>query len=347
MTPFLPDSAREALLYKKLSRRRAKCGLCPHGCIIGPGETGMCRARKNSGGILYAESRALGSVSFVDPVEKKPFYHFLPGSKCYSVGASGCTMRCRFCINWQLSQNGKGNLKSARRHAATVEKIVSDANNAGCRSIAYTYNEPLVHIENVIELAKRSRESGLKNIIKTNGFITPKATAMLVPFLDAANVDLKAFNEESYRKMGGRLRPVLTTLRLLKAMNIWIEVTTVVVPGHSDGVEELSDMAGFIVDELGKETPWHIHRFFPEYRMKGACPTPLEMLERAMMLGNKAGLEFVYLSNLALSGKQNTICPGCDGKTIIRKGFSVTRNTMKIGKCKKCTFQLPGRWGHE
>ncbi len=227
------------------------------------------------------------------------------------------------------------------------KEVVSQALAKTCRSIAYTYTEPSVFFEYVLETATLAKTAGFANVIKTNGFITAEALAVLVPYLDAANVDLKAFCDQTYRHMGGQLEPVLTTLRELKTAGVWIEVTTLVVPGQNDDDGELKAMAHFIVDELGPDTPWHLLRFFPNYKMSHYPPTPMPTLERALAIGKTAGLNFTYLSNLLVSGKQDTYCPNCGNVVIGRTGARSSTNRMQNGRCMHCHRDIPGIWAIE
>ncbi len=334
----------DAMFFEQLSGHRVRCDVCPHRCVIHPDQAGLCGVRVNANGGLYLNTSARGIISHVDAIEKKPFYHFLPASACYSVGAFGCNMRCQYCINWELSQPAAPGVRVDPLPCRPAEAVLSRATASGCRSIAYTYTEPAVFFEYVLETAKLARAAGFANVIKTNGLITPEALAVLVPYIDAANVDLKAFRDRTYRHLGGQLQPVLTTLRELKAWGIWTEVTTLVVPGQNDDDGELADMARFIADELGPDTPWHLLRFFPNYKMSDGTPTPMHTLERALNIGKTAGLNFAYLSNLLASGKQDTHCPSCGSIAVSRTGANSLTSHVGDGRCVHCQGDIPGIW---
>lgn len=334
----------DAMFFERLPGRRVRCDLCPHRCVIHPKQAGMCGVRVNENGSLYLHTAARGIISHVDAIEKKPFYHVLPASTCYSVGAFGCNMHCQYCINWELSQPAAPGVWVDPLPYQSAETVLTRAQASDCQSIAYTYTEPAVFFEYVLETARLARAAGLTNVIKTNGLITPEALAMLAPYLDAANVDLKAFRDRTYRHLGGQLEPVLTTLRELKASGVWTEVTTLVVPGQNDDDGELEDMAHFLADELGPDTPWHILRFFPNYKMSEVAPTPIQTLERALTIGKMAGLNFTYLSNLLVAGKQDTLCPNCGSVVLSRTGAHASTNRMQDGHCVHCHQDIPGIW---
>jgi pyruvate formate lyase activating enzyme len=332
---------REALLYEKLSDNKVRCHLCAHGCVIFDGHTGICRVRQNRGGTLYTLVHGLTISQHVDPVEKKPLFHFHPGSTAYSIATPGCNFHCRWCQNWEISQLPREQpLISGRR--ATPEQIVGAAQRAGCRSIAYTYTEPTVFFEYAFDTARLARAAGLANIYVTNGYMTAEMLETLQPYLDAANVDLKAFRDETYRRyVGARLGPVLDSLRRIKATGIWLEVTTLVIPGINDEPAELRDAAAFVVDELGAETPWHISRFFPAYKMTHVPPTPVATLQRAREIGVEAGLRYVYVGNVP--GEENTLCHACGRLLIRRVGHQILENYVRSGaRCPECGTLVAG-----
>jgi pyruvate formate lyase activating enzyme len=298
----------------------------------------------NADGRLRLRLSPRGVIAQIEPIEKKPFYHFLPGSQCYSVGASGCNMKCPYCINWELSQPmDAGDSVSPGRSLSPAE-VVAQAQAAGCASIAYTYTEPAVFFEYILATAQLAKVAGLANVFKTNGFIMAEPLTALTPYLDAANVDLKSFSDHTYRKLGGQLQPVLSTLRQLRAAGVWIEVATLVVPGQNDSEDELKSMARFIADEVGAGTPWHILRFFPSYKMSDVCPTAMATLERALEIGRTAGLSFTYLSNLSALGNQDTNCPMCGNVAIVRTGRGISNNKIELGRCGVCHTDIPGLW---
>ncbi len=334
----------ECQFYERLSDARVQCNLCPHRCEIDANQAKLCSVRVNREGSLYLEASTRGIISHVDPIEKKPFYHFLPGSRCYSVGVQGCNMNCPYCINWELSQpHAPGNSLGPFPYLRP-EDIVSQAQSQGCSSIAFTYTEPAVFFEYVLETAQRAKAAGLANVIKTNGFALPHVWAALTPFLDAANVDLKSMCDRTYHQLGGQMQPVLSSLRELRASGVWVEVTTLVVPGQNDRDDELTAMARFIADELGPDTPWHVLRFFPHYKMSRQLPTPMETLAAVRAIGSAVGLSFVYLSNLLATGGQDTYCPNC-GETAVRRTGTHTSGIAMLGNsCGKCCKAIPGVW---
>lgn len=291
---------KEALFYRRIGDKKVKCELCPHLCAIAEGRRGICGVRENKDGILY--SLVYGKIisSAVDPIEKKPLLHFLPGSFSYSIATAGCNLRCAFCQNREISQMPREQ-KIILGEDRRPEEIVEAALKHDCRSISYTYTEPTIFFEFAYDTARLARSKGLKNIFVTNGFINPAPLKEIAPYLDAANVDLKSFKDEYYRKIcGARLEPVLDTLRLMKKLDIWIEITTLIIPELNDSTEELKEIASFIKNELGAGVPWHVSAFHPCYKMLDRPPTPKETIIRARDIGLKAGLKFVHPGNIIL-----------------------------------------------
>ncbi len=331
----------EALLYEKEAETRVRCGLCAHRCRIDPGRRGVCGVRENREGILYSLVYGAILAENVDPIEKKPLFHLLPGSRSFSIATAGCNFRCSFCQNHEISQMPRENGRIVGRERTPAE-IVELALRNGSKSIAYTYTEPTVYFEFAFETAGIAREKGLKNVFVTNGYMTPGMLELIAPRLDAANVDLKAFRDDFYKKQcGARLQPVLDSLRLMKALGIWVEVTTLLIPGLNDGGEELGELAAFIVS-LGAETPWHISRFHPQYRMTVTPPTPAESIHRAAEIGRSAGLKYVYSGNLPGDPGENTRCARCGRLLIGRCGFSIERLDLKGSACPHCGTPLDG-----
>jgi len=331
---------REATLYEKLPDNHVRCNLCAHRCIISDGKKGICWVRENHGGTLYTLVYGRIIAQHVDPVEKKPLFHFYPGSTAYSIATPGCNFRCRWCQNWEISQMPREQ-RIVMGQEVSPEQIVAAAKRAGCRSIAYTYTEPTVFFEYAYDTARLAHEAGLANIYVTNGYMTEEMLEMFHPYLDAANVDLKAFRDETYRKyVGARLQPVLDAMKTMKRLGIWLEVTTLVVPGINDEEEELKDTADFVASELGVDTPWHISRFFPAYKMTDAPPTPLETLSRAREIGLETGLHYVYVGNVP--GEENTFCPHCGRLLVRRVSFYVTENHIHDGRCPYCETPVAG-----
>ena len=335
------DNLKEAILYQKQKDGRVLCKLCPHYCVIDEGNRGLCQVRENRRGLLYSLVFGRTVTQNVDGVEKKPLFHFYPGSNTYSLATAGCNFHCQYCTNWQVSQ------MSAKQFAefgveASPAKIVIAALEAGCRSIAYTYVEPTIFFEYVHEIASFAHRKGLFNLFKTNGFMSSEMLEMCQSYLDAANVDLKAFRDKSYRQFGGRLQPVLDSLKLMRSLGVWLEITTVVIPGINDEPAELEDMASFIAQELGVDTPWHITRFFPAYKMKDVLPTPIETLYQAREIGLTAGLRYIYFGNFLGQGNQDTFCPNCGKVLIQRHGFKLVDNKIQSNQCPSCGTTIPG-----
>lgn len=333
---------KEAWLYERLDGGRVRCHLCAHRCRIAEGEVGICGVRQNREGVLYSLVYARPISQAVDPIEKKPLFHFYPGTTSYSVATVGCNFRCRFCQNADISQMPRDQGRIVGRHVPP-EDIVQDALATGCRSISYTYTEPTVFFEYTRDIAVLARRAGLANTYVTNGYMTGEMLEAFYPYLDAANVDLKAFRDEFYRQQcGARLQPVLDTLRLMKQQGIWVEITTLVIPGLNDDRGELRELAGFIAQELGVDTPWHVSRFHPMYKMLDRGSTPVQTLERAWAIGKEAGLRYVYVGNVVGAREENTFCWNCGKRVIGRFGFSVRERHLRDGKCEFCGAAIDG-----
>ena len=332
---------KEAMLYEKLPEGKVRCNLCAHRCVIADGKKGICQVRENRGGTLYTLVYGHTIIQHVDPVEKKPLFHFHPGSTACSIATPGCNFRCRWCQNWDISQMVHD------RHfimgeEASLEQVVAAAQKTDCRSIAYTYTEPTIFFEYAYDTARLAHEAGLANLYITNGYMTEEMLETFQPYLDAANVDLKAFRDKTYRKyVGARLQPVLNTMKLMKRLGIWLEVTTLVIPGINDDDGELKDVADFVAEELGVDTPWHISRFFPAYKMTDVSPTPVETLNRAREIGLEAGLRYVYVGNVP--GEVNTVCHKCGQILIRRLGYRILENRVQPnGRCPNCGMPVAG-----
>lgn len=332
---------REALLYEKEEEQHVRCGLCAHRCRIVPGKRGVCGVRENRAGVLFSLVYGTILAENPDPIEKKPLFHVLPGSRSFSIATAGCNFRCDFCQNHDISQMPREEGRIAGRER-TPQEIVELALRSGSRSIAYTYTEPTVYFELAYDTAGIAREKGLANVFVTNGYMTAETLELLAPRLDAANVDLKAFSDDFYRKRcGARVQPVLETQRMMKDLGIWVEVTTLLIPGHNDTDEELRQIAGFIFS-LGAETPWHISRFHPQYQMTGTPPTPPASIHRAVAIGKSAGLKYVYSGNLPGDVGENTHCYHCGRLLIGRRGFFIERLDLKGSACPQCGTPLDG-----
>jgi pyruvate formate lyase activating enzyme len=331
---------KEAMLFERLDKGRLRCNLCAHHCVIAVGKLGVCKVRQNVDGSLYTLVYDRIISQNVDPIEKKPLYHFYPGSKSYSIATPGCNFRCRWCQNWEISQMPREQHFVAGREASP-EQIVSGAQRSGCRSIAYTYTEPTIFFEFAYDTARLAQVAGIANVYVTNGYMTAEMLALLHPYLDGANVDLKAFRKKTYQRMiGAGLEPVLDSMKRMKSLDIWLEVTTLVIPGINDDPQELREMAQFISQELGTETPWHISRFHPGYRMADRPPTPALTLQQAQEIGFEEGLYYVYQGNVA--GESNTYCHMCGQLLIRRRGYWIAGNTIKDSRCPSCLTPVPG-----
>ncbi len=330
------------MLYERLAEEAVRCNLCGHRCVIRPGGYGRCRVRQNIGGTLYSRNYGYLVAANVDPIEKKPLYHVLPGSTSMSIAAVGCNFQCAFCQNWQISQLPRGGSPEVGQPITPAE-VVAAAQQHGCASISYTYTEPTIFFEMAYDTARLAADAGLKNCFVSNGFLTPEAVRTIAPVLDAINVDLKAFRDETYRDvMKARLAPVLECLKTLMAVGVWVEVTTLVVPGLNDSDEELRDIAGFIAGELGPDVPWHVSRYHDDYQMNGRGSTPIATIERAERLGREAGLHYVYPGNVAVGA--DTRCPNCGATVVSRSPFGLKANRLADGACSACGAAIAGVW---
>lgn len=333
---------REAMLYHKQEGKKVVCSLCAHRCVLNEGQFGICGVRQNIDGVLYTQVYEEAIAAHIDPIEKKPFFHFLPGSKSLSIATIGCNFRCPFCQNWEISQtrlsDGKGGLRSSH---LPVKEVVRQALLNDCQSISYTYTEPTIFFEYAFETAKLAKESGLKNNFVTNGYMTAEALEEIKPYLDAANVDLKFFRDESYKKMcKARLQPVLDSIRKMRELGIWVEVTTLVIPGTNDSEEELQGIARFLVS-VDRDIPWHLSRFHPDYEFLDTQATPVSTLRKAREIGRASGLRYIYLGNVWGEG-EDTLCPKCGTNVIRREGFWVKSNLVQDSQCPNCGQKIAG-----
>jgi len=329
---------KEDRLYKKLKGGRVQCQNCAHYCVIPPGQRGICGVRENLKGKLYSLVYGKAVAVHIDPIEKKPFFHFLPGSQSLSIATVGCNLKCTYCQNWDISQEPK---LQASEDLSPAE-IVALALKNNLPSISYTYTEPTVFLEYALDTMKIAKEKGLKNCWVTNGFMSKKALDLIGPYLDAANVDLKGFTEKFYQKVcGARLRPVLETLKRMKRANIWLEITTLVIPTLNDDEKTFKEIANFINKELDEETPWHISQFSSaiSWQLKHLPDTPVETLEKAYKIGKETGLKYVYTGNVPGLPSEDTFCPKCNTLCIDRMNYIIHRYD-KNGKCPKCGENL-------
>ena len=332
---------KEAFLYKKLENNAVQCLNCAHKCILKPGQKGICGVRQNIKGKLYSLVYGKAAAIEIDPIEKKPFFHFLPGTQSLSVATVGCQFNCANCQNWPLSQGPKitGKIEGEKISPRQIVKIAKEYN---LPSISYTYTDPIVFSEYALDTMKLAKKEGIKNTWVTSGFFSKELLEMISPYLDAANVDLKYFSDQDYLKYsGGRLQPVLDTLIELKKKGIWVEVTTLVIPGISDSEKTLTEIAKFIKTKLGIETPWHVTQFSGalSWKLQSIPDTPLETLIKAREIGLKQGLKYVYTGNLPGFEGENTYCPKCGALVIERFGYQIKRYDQE-GRCPKCNYKL-------
>ncbi len=349
----------EAILYKKLGNNKVACTACRQGCIISQDDTGICGVRQNKNGRLYLLVYGKASSFNIDPIEKKPLYHFMPATEIFSLGTVGCNFSCSFCQNWDISQITK-ELRSKllkEKKIANIdleiskfgyelppEKIVEICAEKNIPGVAYTYNEPSIFFEYACDTAKLSSKKGIKNVFVTNGYETEESLKLIKPYLDAMNIDLKSFNDEFYRKIcKAKLQPVLETIKLAYRLGIWIEITTLIIPGKNDSDAELKKIAGFI-SGIDKNIPWHITAFHPDYKMTDIPSTSDATLHKAYDIGKKAGLKYVYVGNILDDEHSGTHCPECNTLLIKRSGYFVEIKNLKDGKCKKCGSKIPGVW---
>ena len=335
----------KAYLWDPLEDNKVRCNLCSHRCVIKDGRRGICAVRENRKGTL--ETLVYGKLiaRHIDPIEKKPLFHFLPNTLSYSIATVGCNFRCRFCQNADIAQMPTDHQGTIMGSKITPGEVVAAAEQGGCRSISYTYTEPTIFFEFAYETARLAHESGLRNVFVTNGYMTAEALKMISPYLDAANVDLKAFSDKYYKDLcSARLKHVQATLKLMKSLGVFVEVTTLIVPGLNDNPAELKELATFIVDDLGPRTPWHISRFHPTYQLTDRSSTPVATLNLAREIGLKAGLSYVYTGNVPGDAGENTFCHGCGKVVIERVGFRVAKLGIEKGKCVHCGVAIDGVW---
>jgi len=331
-----------AVLAERLPDRSVRCHVCAHRCLMRPGRRAICGVRENRDGTLVSLVYGEVAAATLEPIEKKPLYHAWPGSNAYSISTVGCNFHCRFCQNWETAQAVPQGIRARTVHLDPAE-VVAEARATGARSIAYTYVEPTVFIEYVLDTAREARAAGLGNVLVTNGYQTPEALELLAPVIDAANVDLKGFSDRFYRQVcGARLAPVLEALVVMRRLGIWVEVTTLVVPGGNDDPAELADLAGWIVAELGPETPWHVSRFFPAFRMAHVPSTPLATLADVAEIGRTAGLKHVYSGNAPELAGSDTHCATCSRLLIRRRGYRIVEDSLVDGRCPACGARLAG-----
>jgi pyruvate formate lyase activating enzyme len=336
------SNVREAMLYEPAPKGRVLCNLCAHRCKVSDGKAGICGVRENRGGKLYTLVYGHVVAGHVDPIEKKPLFHFMPGSASMSIAAPGCNFHCSFCQNWSISQVAKGRGLRDAGGAVSPEEVVALARRHGCKTISYTYTEPTIFFEYALETAEIASSDGIRNIFVTNGYMTPEALDAIHPLLHAANVDLKAFKDKTYRRLiGATLQPVLDSIVKMKSQGVWIEVTTLVIPTVNDSEGELRDIAEF-VRSVGPEVPWHISRFHPDHKLTDLAATPTDSLVRAMEIGRECGLRYVYMGNVPGHTGESTFCYSCGATLIKRIGFQVTDFLLQDGRCPRCGSAIDG-----
>jgi len=342
----------EAAFYTKNNDNLVICNLCRHNCRIKDGKRGICNVRENKDGRLYSIFYSRPCAMAVDPIEKKPLFHFLPASKSFSIATFGCNFQCDFCQNWDISQYGRGSLTDLitykqesienRLEEVSPSEVLRRAIGATCKSISYTYSEPTIFYEYARDIAIIAKKVGLKNIFVTNGFMTRSVIDEASAWLDAANIDLKAFKKETYKKViKADLNGVLDSIAHMKKLGIWIEITTLLVPKLNDDESEITDIANFIAG-VGKEIPWHISRFHPQYKMQKVPITPIDKMVKAYEIGKKAGLKYVYLGNVSTRDAEDTFCWNCGKMLIERTGYNIGNNLIRNGRCPTCNSLIDG-----
>ena len=329
---------REAMLYRQ-EESMLVCELCSHGCKLKDGRVGICGVRKRVGNKLYTLVYGKAIASAIDPIEKKPFFHVLPSSRSFSIATIGCNFRCAFCQNWDISQTRNG---EAFGKDLPPKEVVRLAKQSSCQTVAFTYTEPTIFFEYTFDTARLAKQEGILSLYVTNGYMTKKMLQFFIPYLAAANVDLKGFDDKRYRRvMGAKLGPVLESIKEMKALGIFLEVTTLVVPGLNDSDHELGEIAEFLAS-VDPQIPWHVSRFHPDYQMMSTPPTPTKTLMSAYRTGKKAGLQFVYVGNMPGNRFENTYCPRCNACLIERRGFTALKISLQNGTCPSCGCKIPG-----
>ncbi len=332
----------EAKYYRKKDEKTVQCLLCPHNCIIKEGKLGICKTKKNINGKLYSLAYSNPCAVHIDPIEKKPLQHFLPGSLAFSIATAGCNLNCKNCQNWEISQISPLEIDN---YFLPPEEVVLQAKKTNCRSIAYTYTDPTAFYEYTLETAKIAKKKGIKNVFISAGYINEAPLKELAPYLDAANIDLKSFSDEIYRKLNaGRLKPVLRTLEILKQYNVWIEITNLVIPNWTDDLNMIKQMCQWLVDNGFEKYPLHFSRFTPMYKLTNIPQTSVSILEKARDIAMEVGMKYVFIGNVWGHPAENTYCPSCGNPVIERYGFSLQKINMTNGKCNVCGYPIDGIW---
>jgi pyruvate formate lyase activating enzyme len=333
-----------ARFWEEMGDHKVQCHLCAHECKIDPGKRGLCHVRENRDGVLYTLVYGRVIAENIDPIEKKPLFHFLPGSRSFSIATVGCNFMCLHCQNYDISQYPRTHEGRIPGKARTPTEIVAQALASHSASISYTYVEPTIFMEYALDVAKEARAKGLRNVFVSNGYMTEQSAAALAELIDGDNVDLKSMRDDFYRKIcKARLQPVLDTIPRLKQAGVWLEVTTLVIPGHNDSDEELTEIAQFIKG-VDPGIPWHVSAFYPTHQMLDRPRTPPATLFKARDIGLKAGLRYVYTGNIPGEGGENTYCYQCGELLIRRLGYSIRAFNLEDGKCPKCLAEIDGVW---
>jgi Pyruvate-formate lyase-activating enzyme len=331
-----------SLYQEKAEDNNVRCHICPHNCLIHDGGIGICKTRVNKEGILYTIAYGNPCSISIDPIEKKPLFHFFPGERIYSLATAGCNFRCLNCQNWQISQTSP---QGVNHYEYTPEQLVEQAISHHTKLIAFTYTEPTVFFEYMYDTAKITHERGLKTVFISNGYINRQPLSDLCQYLDAANIDLKCFDDAVYRKLnGGKLQPVLDTLKMLKEKGVWLEITNLLIPIYTDNPEMIKKMCEWLVKNGFTETPLHFSRFFPDYKLINLPPTPESSLIEAKNIALNEGLKYVYIGNIPSLNGEDTLCPSCKHTIIERNYFTVDKNYIKDGKCNFCGEPINGVW---
>lgn len=332
---------KEAMFYEKYDTG-VKCLLCPRECFLQEGVRGVCRVRENHNNTLYSLVYGKPVAIHIDPIEKKPLFHFYPESASFSIATAGCNLRCLNCQNWEISQSNPEELQS---YGLSPEEVVNEAKRNNCKSIAHTYSEPIVFYEYTYDTAKLAKGKGIKNVLVSAGYINEKPLRELAKYIDAVNIDLKSFSNSIYQKLNkGTLETVLRTLKVLKEEGVWLEITNLIIPGWTDDLNMIKNMTKWLYDNGFEDTPLHFSRFHPDYKLQNVPPTPIETLTKARKIAMEQGLKFVYVGNVPGHEGENTYCPSCGKLLIERKGFLITQNHIRNGKCEYCNATIPGYW---
>lgn len=335
------DDLHPAMWFETRPGNIVRCVLCPNRCVLSDGQIGICRVRKNVGGKLYSLVYGRVAALHVDPIEKKPFFHVLPGSKSFSLATPGCNLRCVFCQNWEISQAFPWQIPTQR---LTPEEIVNGALKSDCRTIAFTYSEPIIFYEYMLDIAKLARQKNVKTVVVSSGYISPEPLRELLKYVDAYKVDLKAFNDSFYEELtGGDRESVLTALKIIRESGVWLEIVTLLIPGKNDSADEVRELARWVKENLGPDVPLHFSRFYPQYKLQQLPPTPQETIVRAWQIAREEGLHYVYTGNIRFPQGETTYCPKTGEPVIERQAYFVIRNRLVNGRCPSGEM-IPGIW---